>query len=82
MIEEEHDREITVEELLTQNVAALASAVQTLNDVQLVILHNLKDLEIPEWKSIEDIEKDVAAKVTECVKAIRRAYGPNETDKS
>lgn len=69
-------------ELITENLAALTAAVQTLNDVQLVLLHNVKNLELPEWEKLEDIEKDVGEKVTNCIKSVRKVYGQRQADKS
>lgn len=69
-------------ELITENLAALTVAVQTLNDVQLVLLHNVKNLELPEWKTLEDIDKAVGDKVKDCVKSVRKVYGPRQADKS
>ena len=80
-VEEKKDREVTNEDLV-RSLEMLASAIESLNAVQLVILHNMKDLKMPEWKTFKDIENDVAGKVIECIDAVKRANGPSETDKS
>ena len=80
-IKEKTDRKVTTEDLVT-SIEMLASAVESLNAVQLVILHNMKDLKMPEWKTFKDIENDVAGKVIECIDAVKRINGPSETDKS
>lgn len=79
--EEQTDPTPTDIELLTQNVAALTLAIQTQNDVLLVLLHNL-DLKIPDWKEKADVEKEVGPKIQACVEAMRKIYGRSETDKS
>lgn len=79
--EEKTDPTPTDLELLTQNVAALTMAIQTQNDVLLVLLHNL-DLKIPDWKEKTDIEKEVGPKIQACIEAMRRVYGRSKTDKS
>lgn len=81
-VEEQLDKEVSELDLLTQNLAALTAAVQTLNDVQLVMLHNMKDMKMPDWKSKSDVENDVSQKVIDCIKAVRKVYGQHETDKS
>lgn len=79
--EEQTDPTPTDIELLTQNVAALTLAIQTQNDVLLVLLHNL-DLKIPDWKEKADVEKEIGPKIQACVEAMRKIYGRSETDKS
>lgn len=78
--EEQTDPTPTEIELLTQNVAILTSAIQTQNDVLLVLLHNL-DLKIPDWKDKADIEKEVGPKIQECINLMRKIYGHGETNK-
>lgn len=78
--EEKTDPTPTEIELLTQNVAALTVAIQTQNDVLLVLLHNL-DLKIPDWKEKTDVEKEVGPKIQACIEAMRKIYGRSETDK-
>lgn len=77
--EEKTDPTPTDIELLTQNVAALTVAIQTQNDVLLVLLHNL-DLKIPDWKEKADVEKEVGPKIQACIEAMRKVYGRSETD--
>lgn len=79
--EEKTDPTPTEIELLTKNVAALTLAIQTQNDVLLVLLHNL-DLKMPDWKEKTDIEKEVGPKIEACIEAMRKVYGRSETDKS
>ena len=81
-VEETKDREVTNEDLV-RSLEMLASAIESLNAVQLVILHNMKELKMPEWKSFSDIENDVAGKVIECIDAVKKATnGQHEADKS
>lgn len=79
--EEKKLEEVTIADLV-ESINILTVAVQTLNDVQLVILHNMKDLEMPDWKSLKEIEDDVAGIVKKCAEVVRRANGPSKTDKS
>lgn len=80
-VEETKDREVTNEDLV-RSLEMLASAVESLNAVQLVILHNMKDLKMPEWKTFKDIENDVAGKVIECIDAVKKVKnGRGETNK-
>lgn len=78
--EEKTDPTPTDLELLTQNVAALTMAIQTQNDVLLVLLHNL-DLKMPDWKEKTDIEKEVGPKIQACLEAVRKVYGRSKADK-
>ena len=78
---EETDPTPTEIELLTQNIAALTVAVQTQNDVLMVLLHNL-DLKIPDWKEKTDVEKEIGPKVQACIEAVRKVYGRSETNKN
>lgn len=81
-VEEKKDREVTNEDLV-RSLEMLASAVESLNAVQLVILHNMKELKMPEWESFKDIENDVAGKVIDCINTVKKAAnGQHETDKS
>lgn len=79
--EEKTDPTPTELELLTENVAILTHAVQTQNDVLLVLLDNL-DLKIPDWKSQLDVEKAVGPKIQECIEFIGKVYGRGKTNKS
>lgn len=81
-IKEVVDNEAQGVALLTQSVATLTAAVETMNDVLLVLVHNAKKqgLEIPEWDSVEAVEKDVSEEVRKCVNAIRKVYGPDTTN--
>lgn len=83
-IKENVGRKVTDVELLTRTVEQLTAAVQTQNDVILVLLHNMKrlGLEMPDWSSPKDVSDDISEPIKECVKVIRKAYGPSETDKS
>lgn len=81
-IKEEKGKQLTEIELLTTNVTILSNAVETLNNILLVLLYNNKDLKIPEWNSKEDVEKELGAEIRKCVEAVRKTYGPGETDKS
>lgn len=78
--EEKTDPTPTEIELLTKNVAVLTLAIQTQNDVLLVLLHNL-DLKMPDWKKKTDIEKEVGPKIEACIEAMRKVYGRSEADK-
>lgn len=74
-------------DILTNNMAAMLSMIQTLNDVVLVLLHNHPELEIPEWKDIEEVNAELSDTIKNCVAAIRKAGkekkdGPVKTDKS
>lgn len=80
--EEKKLEEVTTADLV-RSLEILASAVESLNAVQLVILHNMKDLKMPEWESFSDIENDVAGKVIECIDAVKKVTnGQHKTDKS
>ena len=69
-------------ELLTQNVAALTMAIQTQNAVLMCLLHKFNpETDLPPWQDKEAFEKEMAAKVDACDKAIRKIYGRSETDK-
>lgn len=82
-IKEVTDERVPELEIITQTMAQLVSTVQTQNDIILVLLHNMKrlGLEMPEWDSLEAINKDVSEPIKDCVKAVRKTYGPSETDK-
>lgn len=77
----EEDREAKNIELLTETVAQLAVAMQTQNDILLVLLSQM-DVKDPGWKTAADVSKDVGNKVKQCVDIMRKTYGPSETDKS
>lgn len=80
---EQTDPTPTEVELLTQNVAALTVAVQTQNAVIMCLLHKLNiETDLPTFQNKEAFEKEMAAKVDACDKAIRKIYGPSKTDKS
>jgi len=80
---EQTDPTPTEVELLTQNVAALTVAVQTQNAVIMCLLHKLNiETDLPAFQDKETFEKEMAAKVDACDKAIRKIYGPSKTDKS
>lgn len=79
--EEKRLEEVTIADLV-ENINILTAAVQSLNYVQLVMLHNMKDLEIPYWNNLKEIEDDVADLVKKCAEAVRRVNGPSKTDKS
>lgn len=69
--------------ILTQNVAALTFAVEALNSVVMSVVHSIKDqIEVPDWKTQEDVEKDVGEIVNKCIKKVTEANGPREADKS
>ena len=78
--EEDLDVDVAIS-ALTDTVAQLTVAMQTQNDILLVLLHNL-DLQTPDWKTIDDIEKEVGPKVQKCIDLMRKIHGPSETDKS
>lgn len=80
---EQTDPTPTEVELLTQNVAALTVAVQTQNAVIMCLLHKLNiETDLPTFQNKEAFEKEMAAKVDACDKAIRKIYERSETDKS
>lgn len=79
-MKEEKDRELRPEDLL-DTIAQLTVAVQTQNDVLLVLLDQL-DVKVPDWKTKDDVEKAVGPKIEMCVKTIREIYGPSKADKS
>lgn len=83
-IKEVNDERVPELEIITQTMAQLVSTVQTQNDIILVLLHNMKrlGLEMPEWDSLEAINKDISEPIRDCVKAVRKIYGPSKTDKS
>lgn len=78
--EEKEGHQANEIEILTQNIAALAVAVETQNDIIICLLHHLD--KIPEWKDREELEKEMNPKIQGCIKAVRKAYGQLETDKS
>lgn len=79
-MEEDKVTEVKNEQIISESVAMLVSAVQAQNDVLLVLLHNL-DLKIPDWKDKADIEKEVGPKIQACIEAMRKIYGRGETNK-
>ena len=81
-IEEVEDRKATELEAMAQNIAMLATAVQTLNDVVLVLAKDIDVNKLPDWKTKEEIEKDVGPKIQKCIELVRKTYGPSEADKS
>lgn len=62
---------------LTLTVAQLTHAVQVMNDVLLVLVHNAKKngIEIPEWKNKDDVEADIADTLQSCIDMMKEAYG-------
>lgn len=76
---EKEDKELDLR-TMADTIVMLSAAIQTQNDVLLTLLHNL-DLKIPDWKTKEELEKDVGPKVQACVKAVRKVYGRSEADK-
>ena len=80
--EEKEDKDTEVLDLLTRNVAALTVAIQTQNAVIMCLLHKLNiETDLPTWQDRGTFEKEMAAKVDACDKAIRKIYGRSETDK-
>lgn len=79
-VEEKVGKELDDIGVLSNTVAMLAHAVQTQNDVLLILLHNL-DLKIPDWKEKADIEKEIGPKIQACIEAVRKVYGRGETNK-
>lgn len=75
------DKELSVVDMLTESVVELSYAVQTQNAIILVLLHN-SDLKLPEWKSLEDVQNDVGAKVEKCTELIRSLHGHDQTNQS
>lgn len=80
-MKEDKVTEVANEQVISESVAMLVSAVQAQNDVLLVLLHNL-DLKIPDWKEKADVEKEVGPKVQACIEAMGKVYGRGETNKS
>ena len=81
--EEKTDPTPTEVELLTHNVAALTMALQTQNDILLCLLHKFDvEKDLPVWITKEGVEEEVGPKIKACVEAIRKVYGPSETDKN
>lgn len=81
----EHE-EITDKELdlrvMADTIVMLSSAVQTQNSVILCLLHKLNvETDLPTQQNREVFDKEMAAKVDACDKAIRKIYGRSETDK-
>lgn len=80
-----NDPELTIQDVakgvaaLTETVEMLASYINTINDVVLVLAS--KGIELPDWKTKDDVES-VSEEVKKCVKLIRGIYGPGEADKS
>lgn len=76
-------KEVTDIEILTNTVATLAAAVKTQNDILLCLLHKFDvEKDLPFWITKEGVEEEVGPKVKACVEAIRKVYGPSETDKN
>lgn len=69
---------------LTLSVAQLTHAVQIMNDVLLVLVHNAKKngIEIPEWRGKEDVEADVASTIQSCIDMMKEAYGRDKSNHS
>lgn len=80
-MEEGNVNQLSNEAIITETLAMLTQAYEVQNSVILTLLHNF-DIEIPEWKSQEDIKEDVGDKLEACIKALRKAHGPSEADKS
>lgn len=71
--------------ILTQNVAALTFAIQSLNSVVLALLNDRVqggDFKVPEWKNKEEAEKAIGKVAEECIKKVNKAYGLGKTNKS
>lgn len=79
--DENEDQKVPEFEVIVDNLMALTAMVQSQNDVILVLLHNL-DINVPDWKTKEDIEKEVGPKVQKCIDLMRKIYGPSKADKS
>lgn len=76
-------KKVTDIELLTESVAALTIAVQTQNAIIMCLLHKFNiETDLPTWQDKEIFEKEMAAKVDACDKAIRKIYERSKTDKS
>ena len=73
--------ELKIEDL-ADTVAMLTVTVQTMNDVLLVLATQIDTSQLPQWKTKEDIEKEVGPKIQKCIELIKDTYGHGETDKS
>ena len=81
--DEEKDKRVPELEIITENIAALITMVQTQNDVLLVLANKLNiDKDIPKWNSQEELEKEVGPKIQACIESIRSIYGPGKADKN
>ena len=68
--------------LLTENLAALAFSLQSLNSVVLSIVHNIPDFKVPEWKDAKEVEDELGKVITECIEKVNKLYGLGKADKS
>lgn len=70
--------------IMSQNIAILTYTVQQQNSVLLAMMGFLKKqgFEVPDWESIEELEKDVSGVVDACIKKVESLNGQRETDKS
>ena len=81
--EEKEAKEVKELEVITASIAQLTMAIQTQNEVLLCLLHKMDiNSDLPTFQNKEMFEKEMGEKVEACVKAIRKIYGPSETDKS
>ena len=81
--EEKEAKEVKELEVITASIAQLTMALQTQNEVLLCLLHKMDiNSDLPTFQNKEMFEKEMGKKVEACVKAIRKIYGPSETDKS
>lgn len=79
-VSEEELKKVDNEALITTSLARLTYTVQIMNDVLLVLLSDAKKrgLEIPEWKTRDDVDKDVAESITKCVQLMKEVYGRDQ----
>lgn len=80
--EEITDKELDLR-VMADTIVMLTSAVQAQNSVIICLLHKLNiETDLPTFQDKETFEKEMAAKVDACDKAIRKIYERSETNKS
>jgi len=80
--EEITDKELDLR-VMADTIVMLTSAVQAQNSVIICLLHKLNiETDLPTFQDKEAFEKEMAAKVDACDKAIRKIYERSETNKS
>ena len=67
---------------LADTVAMMSVALQTQNDVLIVLLDKLNINDLPDWKAEDDVTDAVGPKLQACINLMGKINGQRETDKS